>query len=76
MTSGSPLALKYKVDSYETAGRYSSTASTATCYEQIFVEESDPAPETEDWTNFITSFDPTQYDAFGMTAFVTSTIAE
>lgn len=68
--------MKYKVDSYETADRYSSTASTATCYEQIFVEEPDPVPETEDWTNFITSFDPTQYDAFGMTAFITSTVAE
>lgn len=76
LTSGSPLALKYTVDSYETAGRYSSTASTATCYEQIFVEKPDPVPETEDWTNFITSFDPTQYDAFAMTAFITSTIAE
>lgn len=76
LTSGSPLALKYKVDSYETAGRYSSTASTAVCYEQIFLEEPDPLPETEDWTNFITSFDPTLYDAFGMTAFVTSTIAD
>ena len=72
LTSGSPLALKYKVDSYETAGRYSSTASTAVCYEQIFLEEPDPRPATEDWFNFITAFDPTQYDAFGMTAFVTA----
>lgn len=52
--------------------RYSSTASTAVCCEQVFTETPDPDPATEDWFNFITAFDPTQYDAFGMTAFVTA----
>jgi hypothetical protein len=65
------LTLKYEKPLYS-AERYSSTASTAVCCEQVFTETPDPDPATEDWFNFITAFDPTQYDAFGMTAFVTA----
>lgn len=55
--------------------RYSSTASTAVCYEQVFTETPDPKPKTEDWFNFITGFDPGNYSAFGMSAYVTSVMA-
>lgn len=53
--------------------RYSSTASTAVCYEQTFpAGYPDPKPKTEDWFNFITGFNAGNYSAFGMSAFVTS----
>lgn len=55
--------------------RYSSTASTAVCYEQVFTETPDPKPKTEDWFNFITGFDAGNYSAFGMSAYVTSVMA-
>lgn len=55
--------------------RYSSTASTAVCYEQVFTETPDPRPATEDWFNFITGFNAGDYSAFGMTAFVTSVMS-
>ena len=55
--------------------RMSSTASTATCLEQIFPPSAtDPDPKTEDWMNFIGAFDPTLYDSFSMSAFTTSVI--
>lgn len=55
--------------------RMSSTASTATCLEQIFPPSAtDPHPKTEDWMNFIGAFDPTLYDSFSMSAFTTSVI--
>lgn len=41
---------------------YSSTATTARCYEQIFLEETDPAPFTPDCTNFITSVNVGEWD--------------
>lgn len=53
--------------------RYSSTASTAVCYEQTFpAGYTDPKPDTEDWFNFITGFNAGNYSAFGMSAYVTS----
>lgn len=34
---------------------FKSTAATAHCYEQVFTQESDPNPETEDWFNTVTN---------------------
>lgn len=47
-----------------TTETYSSTSPSARVYEQIFTQQADPRPMTEDWTNFICQFDPTQYDEF------------
>ena len=40
---------------------YSSTASTACCYEQVAMQGPYPAPGTEDWSNTVVEVDPTQY---------------
>lgn len=47
-----------------TTEQFSSTSASARVYEQIFTQQADPQPETEDWTNFICEFDPTKYDEF------------
>lgn len=47
-----------------TTEQFSSTSASAKVYEQIFTQQADPQPETEDWTNFICEFDPTKYDEF------------
>ena len=51
---------------------YSSTASTGIDLEQIFLQQQDPYPGSDDWFNFITAFDPTQYSRFAMSAYCTS----
>ena len=43
---------------------YSSTAGTAQCFEQVFTQTPDPHPETEDWTNVVCEFHPSQWDEF------------
>ena len=45
-----------------------STSTDSCCYEQNFTESVDPKPQTEDWTNFITSFVPAKVSAFKMSA--------
>lgn len=45
-----------------------STSTDSCCYEQNFLETVDPQPQTEDWTNFITSFIPSTVSAFKMSA--------
>lgn len=47
---------------------YTSTATTARVYEQVFLSGTDPRPQTEDWTNFITSFVPSDVLRFKMSA--------
>lgn len=51
---------------------YSSTASTGIDLEQIFVQQQDPYPGSDDWFNFITAFDPALYSRFAMSAYCTS----
>lgn len=47
---------------------YSSTATTARVWEQIFTQQSDPRPHTPDWTNEITSFDASDWQYFRVSA--------
>lgn len=45
-------------------------------YEQIFLDGTDPRPETEDWFSFITGFNPSQVSAFKMSASATASLGK
>lgn len=70
-SAGEPLAFRW-TSTPRAFEKCSSTASTAVCLEQVVTEEPDPRPNTEDWQNLITSFDPSRYTAFSMSAYVTA----
>lgn len=55
--------------SYTYSDVYTASGSTRVpCVEQIFTQATDPQPGTEDWTLAITSFQPSAWDEFQMTA--------
>ena len=67
VTSGTST-YTYTSEGYQYSPIYSSTATTARIWEQIFTQEPDPMPHTPDWTNEITSFNTQDWQYFRVSA--------